>query len=114
MKHNHAMKGLFAGLMFASFSAMAEEAQAGSLLEQNYWLGIVVLVLLVVIFRSGGSKSASAPVVRVEPVQQEGGAPAETGVAKYLRAAEGATAQKATAALTGVARYIQNRDSSAR
>ncbi|WP_054773359.1 hypothetical protein [Methylogaea oryzae] len=110
------MKGLFSGLLFASFSAMAEEAQAGSLLEQNYWLGIVVLVLLVIIFRSGGSKSASnaAPVVRVEPVQQAGEAPAETGVAKYLRAAEGASAQKAAAALTGVARYIQNRDSSAR
>lgn len=115
MKKNHAVKGLFTGLLFASFTAMAEEAQVGNLLEQNYWLGIVVLVLLVIIFRSGGSKSASsAPVVWVEPVQQEGGAAGETGVAKYLKGLEGASASKAAAALTGVGRYIQNRDSSAR
>lgn len=118
MKKNHAMKGLFTGLLFASFTAVAETgtAQSGNLLEQNYWLGIVVLVLLVVIFRSGGSKSASnVAMASVEPVQQEGGATGgETGVAKYLKSLEAASASKAVAALTGVARYIQNRDSSAR
>lgn len=90
-------------------AAPSEKAvsQSGGQLGQNYWLGLVILGLGGLIFWSSKRSGAAEAPAYSAPVAQSG-SPELTGVSRYLKAHEG-SAGVATAALTGVARYLQNR-----
>lgn len=80
-------------------------SKSDDLLSQNYWLGLVVVGLAVLIFLNRGSATAAAKEFKSAVVEPVKGGNGETGVAKYMKA-QGITA--ATAAVTGVAKYIKS------
>lgn len=119
------------GSSTASASQSEATKQSGEgMLEQNYWLGLVIAGLVGLVFYSGrkGSSNAASYSEPVQPasnatpgmtgvaryIQSKGGEAAgaaggATGVAKYIASQAGNVSEVASAAMTGVEKYIRSR-----
>jgi hypothetical protein len=80
------------------------------LLVENYPVGLIVLALAGLVFRSARRPECKAQETRNDSAGLSVGTAAETGVARYLKNLNA----PANAAATGVARYLKNLDASAK